>query len=140
MTNSYSTTFFGKYVLNALAVLILTITLSSCDLQTSSRFTGHWADSASASFTNCHASILQREDSIYFMHFLEFNKQPFFEAGQGIVDGDSIRYHVEVLHQIPGWSTAGDHVLGLDADGNTLRGYYNDNKGNHGPLVFKLIR
>lgn len=97
---------------------------------------GWWSDSASESFTNCYASFQQVGDSIHMMHFIEFNRQAFFETGKGVVKGDSLIYDVIVHHGIDGWSTAGTHRLHIKND-SLLEGTYSDNKGNKGPIVFK---
>lgn len=101
---------------------------------------GVWQDVNSDSFTNCYAQFTQKKDSIFMTHFLEFNGEPFYEVGEGIRKGDSIIYHVEVKHQIPGWSTAGDHYLKINKEGNVLEGYFIDNLGNKGELKFKRLR
>lgn len=98
---------------------------------------GLWADSSGSSFSNCNVIFAVKNDSVFMTHYLEFNGTPFVEYGSGIIKGDSLTYKVTVSKGIPGWSTAGVHTLKLSADGNTLRGSYSDNKGNHGPLVFK---
>ena len=71
-------------------------------------------------------------------HYAEFNGNPFVEHGEGIVIGNKLQYSVKVTTRVPGWkTTAGKHVLVLSDDKRTLRGTYNDNTGNSGPLVFK---
>lgn len=99
---------------------------------------GVWADSSSASFTNCYAIFSVEGDSIQMTHYLEFNGAPFVEYGKGIIQNNQVNYHVVVTKQIPGWtSQSGDHSLTLSNDSTTLRGTYTDNLGNTGPLVFK---
>lgn len=102
----------------------------------SNGFNGSWSDCNSAAFSNCNAIFSVTNDSVFMTHYLEFNGQAFTEHGKGIIDGDSLRYHVWVTQQIQGWSTEGDHVLGLSKDSTQLKGYYKDNKGNVGPLIF----
>lgn len=101
---------------------------------------GVWKDVNSDSFTNCYAQFTQKKDSIFMTHFLEFNGEPFYEVGEGIRKGDSIIYRVEVKHQISGWSTAGDHHLKINKEGNILEGYFIDNLGNKGSLKFARFR
>lgn len=108
----------------------------SCSKNKSINLDGWWSDSVSISFSNCYADFDIVGDSVYMTHFIEFNGQPFFETGKGIIKKDSIIYNVIVRHGIEGWSTAGTHKLKL-IDNNTLEGTYADNKGNKGPLVFR---
>lgn len=99
---------------------------------------GVWSDSSSTSFNNCYAIFAIQGDSVFMTHYIEFNGTPFVEHGEGVIKGNTLKYHVVVTKQIPGWTTtAGDHVLKLSADGQTLKGVYSDNVGNTGPLVFK---
>ena len=109
---------------------------NSCSKKQSINLEGWWSDSVSASFSNCYANFQQKGDSIYMAHFIEFNGQPFFETGKGVINNDSLIYNVIVIHKIEGWSTAGTHKLKL-IDKNTLEGTYADNKGNKGPLLFR---
>ncbi len=43
---------------------------------------------------------------------------------------------LKVTKTIAGWADEGTHVLTFDPKDQSLRGYYEDNKGNKGPLVF----
>ena len=126
---------------NYLAFVFAFLFLVSCNdhqEQKSGPISGIWADSAGASFSNCYAVYSQKGDSIYIAHYLEFNGQSFFEKGKGVRKGDTLIYHVDVMKGIPGWSTAGDHRLILEGN-HTLRGSYQDNKGNTGPIVLKRV-
>jgi hypothetical protein len=99
---------------------------------------GVWSDSSSTSFKNCYAIFSIQEDSVFMTHYIEFNGTPFVEHGEGTIKDNVLKYHVVVTKRIPGWTaTAGDHILKLSDDGETLRGTYKDNTGNSGSLVFK---
>jgi len=101
-------------------------------------FNGIWVDSNSSDFNNCYAVYSEIGDSIHMSHYLEFKKQPFFETGSGIIKGDSIIYHVDVIHSIPAWGPeGGTHYLKLSKDKNTLRGHFITDTGHKGPLVLK---
>ena len=125
-----------KYL--SLFIPLLLFSCSDCGTTCSKPITlnGWWSDSASASFSNCYASFQLVGDSVFMTHYIEFNNQPFFETGKGIVKGDSLIYNVIVRHGIEGWSTAGTHCLAIKND-SLLEGSYSDNKGNKGPLVFR---
>lgn len=127
-----------KYVI--LFIPLLFIACSKCDnsCATPKSINGWWSDSASTSFSNCYASFQLVGDSVFMTHYIEFNQQPFFETGKGIVKDDSLIYDVIVRHGIEGWSTAGTHRLAIKND-SLLEGNYSDNKGNKGPLVFRRI-
>ena len=58
------------------------------------------------------------------------------EYGEGNIIGNQVVYKVDVTLPIAGWATAGIHQLKLSADGKKLKGFYTDNKGNTGPIVF----
>lgn len=99
---------------------------------------GIWSDSSNTAFKNCWAIISVESDSVFMTHYVEFNGHPFVEHGEGIIKNNKLSYHVVVTKQIPDWkSKSGEHTLTLSPDGNTLRGFYKDNLGNIGPLVFK---
>ena len=100
------------------------------------QISGIWQDINSDKFTNCYAQFTQKKDSVFMTHFLEFDGEPFYEVGEGIRKGDSIVYHVEVKHQIKGWSTSGYHHLKINKEGNIFEGYFIDNLGNKGELRF----
>tara|TARA_R110002049_G_scaffold22979_4_gene81523 strand:- start:1918 stop:2328 length:411 start_codon:yes stop_codon:yes gene_type:complete len=101
-------------------------------------FNGVWSDSSNVNFSNCYAVFSTIEDSIHMGHYIEYKGQPFFETGSGIIKGDSIIYHVDVIHMIPEWGPdGGTHYLKLSADKNTLEGVFITDSGHKGPLVFK---
>jgi hypothetical protein len=133
--------------MKSISFLPLVLLLFSCSIQDSTNendstknLTGEWQDVNGAAFDHCTANFYNQGDSVFFNHFLTWNSQPFFEKGSGIRKGDSILYHVDVLHGIEGWSTAGDHALKLSQNGDTLTGSYSDNKGNQGALKFIRVR
>ncbi|HEY8401809.1 MAG TPA: hypothetical protein VIK89_11125 [Cytophagaceae bacterium] len=129
-----------KYI-SALAVFLLVV-LSSLNsyAQNDISISGIWADSNSASFQNCYALFSQDGESVYLVHYLEFNGTGMVEHGFGKRVGNKVEYEVKVTKAIPGWSTSGKHTLYLSPDGNTLRGTYVDAKGNEGPIVFKRVK
>ncbi len=98
---------------------------------------GFWSDSTSTNFTNCYAQFTQKGDSVFMTHFLEFQGQPFFERGVGIIKGDSLIYNVVVIHKIEGWATTGKHALKLSKDGKTLEGTIFAGNGYVGPITFR---
>jgi len=101
---------------------------------------GIWADSNSAAFTNGYAIIsVDAHGKLALTHYVEFNGTPMVEKGIGFCTHNTLSYDAFVTKAIPGWSTKGQHVLTLSEDGNTLRGYYKDSKGNTGALVFKRL-
>src|SRR4051812_47145393 len=91
---------------------------------------GLWADASSPSFRNCYLIIAQEGSDIHTAHYLEFNGTPMVEYGQGNIDAGKIVLQIKVSKPIPGWSTSGMHTLQLSADGNSLRGEYDDGRGN----------
>tara|TARA_Y100000589_G_scaffold228213_1_gene215666 strand:+ start:277 stop:669 length:393 start_codon:yes stop_codon:yes gene_type:complete len=104
----------------------------------SQNFNGVWADSSNINFSNCTAIFSVKKDSVFMTHYLEYKGSPFVEHGAGIVEGNKIKYRVNVSVQVPGWTTTkGFHTLTISEDGKTLRGTYEDNSGNKGNLVFK---
>jgi hypothetical protein len=100
---------------------------------------GVWADSNSTVFTNCYLIIAQDGAKTNMTHYLEFNGTPMVETGVGTYIDGKVFFEVKVTKPIPGWATTGKHYLTISADGKTLRGEYQDAKGNKGPLVFKRI-
>ena len=120
----------------------------SCKKQESNKneklliFNGIWYDViASDDFKNCSVVYSKVVDSIYMGHYLEFKGRAFYEIGSGIIKGDSIIYHVDVIRPIPEWGPAGGtHYLKLSEDGNTLKGIFITDTGNKGPLVFKRTK
>ncbi|MDB5256246.1 MAG: hypothetical protein JWM14_941 [Chitinophagaceae bacterium] len=102
---------------------------------------GIWADSNSAAFTNGYAIFsVDEHGKLAMTHYVEFNGVAMVEKGIGFCSHGTLNYDAIVTQGIPGWSLKGQHVLTLSEDGNTLRGYYKDEKGNTGPLVFKRLR
>lgn len=102
---------------------------------------GIWADSNSAAFTNGYAIFsVDEQGKLAMTHYVEFNGVPMVEKGIGFCSQGTLNYDAMVTKAIPGWSLKGQHILTLSKDGNTLRGYYKDEKGNSGPLVFKRLR
>lgn len=102
---------------------------------------GIWADSNSTAFTNGYAIFsVDEQGKLAMTHYVEFNGVPMVEKGIGFYSHGTLNYDAIVTKAIPGWALKGQHVLTLSEDGNTLRGYYKDEKGNTGPLVFKRLR
>jgi hypothetical protein len=129
-----------------LHVLLLTLLNSNSYSQTKddspkvNPINGIWADSNSAAFSNGYAIFsVDGHGKLVVTHYVEFNGVPMVEKGIGFCHENTISYDVFVTKAIPGWSTTGQHVLSVSADGNTLRGHYIDSKGNKGPLVFKRL-
>lgn len=126
-----------KVILSAVCFLIL---LMSCKQggNHSRSFNGFWLGQSDANFENNHIVFSEIGDSIYIGHFLEFKGKPFYEKGSGIIKGDSVIYHVDVIRPIPDWGPdGGTHYLKLSEDKNTLEGIFITDGGNRGPLVFK---
>jgi hypothetical protein len=87
-------------------------------------------------FANCYAVFSIEGDSVFVAHYLEHKGRSFFEKGSGIVKGDSIIYHVDVIKPIPEWGPGGGtHHLKLN--GNSLKGYYITDSGYKGDLEFR---
>jgi hypothetical protein len=103
----------------------------------SGNISGLWADSNSASFQNCFLIVSEKEGEVRTCHYLEFNEKPMVEHGAGKRNGNQLTIDVTVTLPIPGWATKGSHFLRISDDGQTMRGEYQDSKGNRGPLVFK---
>lgn len=102
---------------------------------------GIWVDSNSAAFTHAYAIFsVDEQGKLAMTHYLEYNGTPMVEKGIGFCSHGTLNYDAIVTKGIPGWSLKGQHVLTLSEDGNTLRGYYKDEKGNTGALVFKRLR
>ncbi len=118
--------------------LLFTLFVSLTIFTYSQDFNGVWADSSNVNFSNCTAIFSVKKDSVFMTHYLEFKGHPFIEHGSGIVEGNKIKYKVDVTLQVPVWKASrGNHILTLSEDGTTLRGTYEDNLGNKGKLVFK---
>lgn len=102
---------------------------------------GIWADSNSTAFTYGYAIFsVDEKGKLAMTHYVEYNGIAMVEKGIGFCSHGTLNYDAIVTKGIPGWSLRGQHVLTLSEDGNTLRGYYKDEKGNTGPLVFKRLR
>lgn len=125
--------------LNLFALILSILLVFSCgkqDKQTTG-FSGIWSDCNGVDFDNCYAVFSTKGDSIYMGHYIEFKGQPFFESGSGIIKGDSIIYHVDVMRPIPAWGPdGGTHYLKLSQDKNTLEGIFVTDSGNKGSLIF----
>ncbi len=119
-------------------LIFLLIGSSFCYGQTD--LNGIWADSNSTSFKNCFLIISQQSTVITISHYLEYKGVSLVEKGTGYLKNNEIHYDVQVTKGISGWATKGTHHLNIENEGNTLRGYYIDDKGNNGPLVFKRIK
>ena len=50
-------------------------------------------------------------DSIHMGHYIEFKGEPFYETGSGLIKGDSIIYHVDVIRPIAAWGPRRRHSL-----------------------------
>jgi hypothetical protein len=124
-----------------IVILFLSICAVTASAQTTApiNLNGIWADSNSTSFQNCYLIIAQEGEKINMSHYLEFNGTPMVEYGTGKYGNGKVYFEVKVSKAIPGWATTGKHFLMLSNDGKTLRGEYEDDKGNRGPLVFKRI-
>ena len=126
--------------INRIVLALLIVFVFSCQNQEnqSARFNGIWSDCNDTDFDNCYAVFTATGDSIQMGHYIEFKGQPFFESGSGIIKGDSIIYHVDVIRPIPEWGPdGGTHYLKLSRDKNTLEGIFITDSGIKGPLVFK---
>lgn len=99
---------------------------------------GLWKDSNSVAFTDMHLLISQKGSKIETVHYLKFKGQSMIESGKGkyIANENCFVLKVKVSKGIPGWAEEGKHVLIFYPKDQSLRGYYEDNKGNKGPLVF----
>ena len=126
---------------NSILGVIFLVLCVSCETQVkepSTKFNGFWEGNNSTNFKNNHIVFSEIGDSIHIGHYLEFKDQPFFESGSGIIKGDSIIYHVDVIRPIPAWGPdGGTHYLKLSEDKNTLEGIFITDSGHKGPLVFK---
>ncbi|OIQ40893.1 MAG: hypothetical protein BM563_01670 [Bacteroidetes bacterium MedPE-SWsnd-G1] len=101
-------------------------------------FNGIWSDCNGEHFDKCYAVFSTIGDSIHMGHYIEFKGESFFESGSGIIKGDSIIYHVDVIKPIEAWGPdGGTHYLKLSKDKNTLEGIFITDSGNKGPLIFK---
>ena len=102
------------------------------------QLSGLWKDSNST-LNNAYAIFSVEGSQLEMMHYLEYNGKPMVEKGRGKLIGRRLDYFVVVTKQIPGWAMTGEHFLTLSQDGKTLRGAFEDEKGNVGPLVFKKV-
>jgi len=127
--------------LNLTLLTLSMVLVFSCQNQgerSSTNFNGFWKGNSGENFKNNHIVFSEIGDSIHIGHYLEFNGQPFFEKGSGIIKGDSIIYHVAVMRPIAAWGPdGGTHYLKLSKDKNTLEGIFITDSGHKGPLVFK---
>lgn len=73
-------------------------------------------------------------------HYLEFKGQKMIEYGIGEIKNNTVTYDVIVTKAIPGWATKGKHILTLNKQGDTLRGTYEDEQGNSGPIIFAKLK
>jgi hypothetical protein len=125
-------------------VIILTATgLLSCASKknpSATNISGLWTDVNSSDFKNCYVVIAQDGEKIIMNHYLEFKGDGMVEYGIGKIDGEKVVYDVVVTKAISGWATKGKHVLVLNKERDTLKGTYQDAKGNSGALVFKKIK
>ena len=103
------------------------------------QLTGLWSDSNSTEFNNSYIIFSVEGNHIDMMHYLEYHGKPMVEKGKGQIYGRRLDYFVVVTKPIPGWAVTGEHFLTLSSDGTTLRGAFEDEKGNLGKLVFKKI-
>ena len=126
--------------LNLIVLALSMVLVFSCQNKEkqSSQFNGIWSDCKDANFDNCYAVFSQIGDSIHMGHYIEFEGQPFFESGSGIIKGDSLIYHVDVIRPIPAWGPdGGTHYLKLNENKNTLEGIFITDSGHRGTLVFR---
>lgn len=123
----------------ALIVLCFSTLIVSAQQNKFSDINGMWADSNSTAFANCYLIISQEGEKASMSHYLEFNGTTMVEYGVGTYLGGKVFFDVKVSKPIPGWALTGKHYLTISADGKTLKGEYEDAKGNRGPLVFKRI-
>jgi hypothetical protein len=123
----------------ALIVLCISTLIVSAQQNIFSDINGIWADANSAAFTNGYLIISQEGEKASMSHYLEFNGIPMVEYGVGTYLGGKVFFDVKVSKPIPGWALTGKHYLTISEDGKTLKGEYEDAKGNRGPLVFKRI-
>ena len=103
------------------------------------QLTGLWADSSGTDFSNGRLIFSVEGTNVEMMHYIEYKGKPMVEKGKGQIYGRRLDYFVVVTKSIPGWALTGEHFLTLSGDGTTLRGAYEDEKGNLGKLVFKKI-
>ncbi|PZX94312.1 hypothetical protein DOS84_06720 [Flavobacterium aquariorum] len=126
-----------------IALLTLFIVLSSCTSKTepsSANISGLWADVNSSNFKNCYVIIAQDGNKIVMTHYLEFKGDKMVEYGIGEIKETTVTYDAVVTKAIPGWAKKGKHHLTLNKQEDTLRGYYEDEKGNNGPIVFAKLK
>ena len=97
---------------------------------------GIWSDVNGSDFSNCYATFAVEGDSVFVTHYLEHKGRSFFEKGSGVVQGDSIIYHVDVIKAIPEWGPGGGTHY-LKHNGDVLKGFYITDSGYKGDLIFK---
>lgn len=125
--------------ITSLIILFISLSLLSCETSVKRQLPIHglWSDKNTSDFENCYVVFSQTEDSVFVAHYLEHKKRPFFEKGKGIVKGDSLIYHVDVIKPIPEWGPdGGTHYLKLSKNNKTLEGFYITDSGYKGELKF----
>ena len=138
-----------KRVLTIVAITLLSVGLFSylegnnytCTAEeelVAEQLSGLWKDS-NRTLNNAYAIFSVEGSQLEMMHYLESGGKAMVEKGRGKLIGRRLDYFVVVTKQIPGWAMTGEHFLTLSNDGRTLRGAYEDEKGNVGPLVFKKV-
>lgn len=126
-----------------IAILTLFTALSSCTSKpetSSANISGLWADVNSNNFKNCYVIIAQDGNKIVMTHYLEFKGSKMVEYGIGEIKDNTVTYDAVVTKAIPGWASKGKHHLKLNKQGDTLRGTYEDEQGNNGPIVFAKLK
>ncbi len=125
-----------SYVLPVLLLLISACQNDSKKTHNSTKgIAGIWSDVNGDDFKNCYATFSIEGDSVYVAHYLEHKDRSFFEKGSGIVKGDSLIYHVDVIKPIPEWGPGGGtHYLKFENNG--LKGFYITDSGYKGDLEF----
>ena len=104
------------------------------------QLSGLWADAnTNEHFNNGYVIFSVEGNHVEMMHYLEYKGTPMVEKGKGQLYGRRLDYFVVVTRPIPGWALTGEHFLTLSADGKTLTGAFEDEKGNLGKLNFKKI-
>ena len=126
-----------------IAFLILFTALSSCTSNkdtTPANVNGLWTDVNTSDFKNCYVIIAQDGNKIVMSHYLEFKGSKMVEYGIGEIKDNAVSYDAVVTKAIPGWATKGKHHLTLNKQRDTLRGFYEDEQGNKGPIVFAKLK
>ncbi len=136
--------FMKKYILIFIVLFMLSCSKRVVDSNVKSTsptsVDGFWMGEHGDAFTNAYAQFSEINGRIYMSHFLEFENQPYYEVGVGVRKGDSLLYHVEAKRKIPGWSPEGDHYLKIDESGNKISGYFIDQRGSKGKMIFNRLR